>query len=396
MPRLRKYWGRFFMSTGERGQVCGIVPAGVHPWGDSCLDEVMPRVLLPVIGTPLIVHVIEALREIGVRDHVVCANSASPIVRKALGDGSRLSVELSYYEDITPRGPAGCIRDAAALTDGKRFVVIDGSVLPLFDLGAMISAHITSGAAATVAVCHDVSAHDGMREQLVPAGVYVFERRAVEAVPATGYQDAKEVLLPRLSKEGAKVLPFDVGRMIPRVGDASSYLAANERLLRHYLIAATPPRGYRRRGDALVHISATVSERAKLIGPMLIGPRSEVDDAAILVGPLVLGNDCRVMGRTTLCRTVVWNECQLGNDLLLDNCIVTSNVALNDTGRYYGSLLTQSGAVQDLTIRGINQSPAAGGSSRIWDIRAHDSENDRPGGQRAARTAVNKKKPAFG
>lgn len=383
------------MSAQVRDQLCGIVPAGVHPWGDSCLDEVMPRVLLPVIGTPLIVHVIEALRDIGVQESVICANSASPVVRKALGDGTRLSVDLTYYEDMTPRGPAGCIRDAAALMGNERFVVIDGSVLPLFDLKAMIDFHCANSAAATVAVCHDVSAHEGKREQLVPVGVYVFERRAIESVPPTGYQDAKEVLLPRLSKEGAKVLPFDVGRMIPRVSDASSYLAANERLLRYYLETPTPPRGYRRRGSALVHISASVSEHAKLIGPILIGPRTEVDDETILVGPLVLGNDCRTAGRTTLCRSVIWNECNFGSELLVDNCIVTSNVNHPEPGRYYGSLLTQYGIASDLTIRGANQNSSAGGSSRIWDIRTHDADGDRPGGgQRAART--NKEKPAFG
>jgi NDP-sugar pyrophosphorylase family protein len=380
--------------ANSSGDVRGIIPAGVHPWGDSCLDEIMPRVLLPVIGTPLIAHSIEWLRGGGVSSIVVCANSASPRVRAALGAGDHLSVELSYYDDLTPRGPAGCVRDAATLTDGERFVVVDGTVLPGFALSEMLDAHVHSGAAATVAVRRDRG--DGsQRDQLAPLGVYIFERRAVESVPDTGYQDSKEVLIPKLHESGEPVLPYIVDSVFPRVSDASSYLAATEWMLSNYLRDTTPPRGFRRRGNALVHVSASVSPRAKLVGPALIGPRSDVDDEAVLIGPLVVGSDCHVGSRTALCRTVLWNSCRIGGDGYLDNCIVTSDVTLPAAARHYGTLLTTRGPSSEISIRG-GQAGSAGGSSRIWDIRGGNGvAGTGTGGQRAARSVSRSDAPVL-
>jgi len=44
----------------------------------------------------------------------------------------------------------------------------------------------------------------GVDAQVLPAGVYVFERRALEHVASTGFQDIKENLIPRLHRAGER------------------------------------------------------------------------------------------------------------------------------------------------------------------------------------------------
>src|SRR5262245_44958382 len=91
----------------------GVVLAGVHAWSDSAFELAEARPLVPLAGRPLICHALEWLRDHGARRATICANSESPAVRRRLGDGSRVGIELDYYEDWLPRGTAGCIHDAA-------------------------------------------------------------------------------------------------------------------------------------------------------------------------------------------------------------------------------------------------------------------------------------------
>ncbi len=134
----------------ERTQA--IVLAGVHLWEESAFDNAMPRPLLPVAQQPLICHALRWLRAAGIHRATICANSTSRFIRRCLGPGDRLDMDLDYYEDWTPRGPAGCARDAARDVPAGRYVVVDGTIIPQVDLAGMLACHRQSAAAVTVAV----------------------------------------------------------------------------------------------------------------------------------------------------------------------------------------------------------------------------------------------------
>ena len=90
------------------------------------------------------------------------------------------------------------MRDAASVDEASTFVVADGSTIPTVDLKELVLNHQASGAAATVVV-HSESRGSGNPGLQVPAGIYIFERRALDAVPARGFFDIKEHLIPRLA-----------------------------------------------------------------------------------------------------------------------------------------------------------------------------------------------------
>ena len=100
------------MRNEPRTDASGIVLAGVHRWGESEFERLLPRPLLPVAESPLICYALRWLRDGGVRAATICANSESRFVRHCLKDGSEYGLDIRYFEDLTPRGPAGCVRDA--------------------------------------------------------------------------------------------------------------------------------------------------------------------------------------------------------------------------------------------------------------------------------------------
>src|SRR3954469_948606 len=103
--------------------VCAVVLAGTYRWGESAFTRTMRGPLLPVAQTPIICYPLYWLAEAGVSEAVICANSATPAVHGVLGNGDGMSMSLKYFEDDTPRGPAGCAGDATRFSAAQTFVV---------------------------------------------------------------------------------------------------------------------------------------------------------------------------------------------------------------------------------------------------------------------------------
>lgn len=325
-------------------EVAGIVLAGVHEWDHSSFDELLPRPLMPVGHTPLICHVLGWLREVGAAQVAICGvahaairgNSASRQMRQRLADGAALRIELSYYEDWTPRGPAGCIRDCATHLNAERLVVADGTLLPIgCDLQAVLDEHSRRGAAMTVVVAHDPASPDEAHERLVPAGIYVLERTVLEHISETGYQDIKEVLLPRLHERGVHVRAHTLPRPCPRVTDAASYLTLNAWVLEQLSRSRQTLPGYRYVGHSLVHESVRVPSPQNLVGTVLIGPRTTIAPGAAIVGPTTIGAECVVEPEAVICRSVLWDRCRVGRGATVDHHVLGKGVRIEEGARLF-------------------------------------------------------------
>lgn len=300
----------------------GVILAGTHCWEDSGLSGLLPRPLLPVAHTPLIGHTLSWLRHGAVCSVGICANSSSRLVRHVLGDGTALGMELEYYEDWTPRGPAGCVRDVAERLAADRLVIVEGSILPELDLQAVLRTHVARGAALTVAAVTEAAPGRGGNNRLAPAGVFVLECAALRHVPETGYQDLKEGLIPLLHARGELVIAHCVPEPCPRVIDESSYLTVSARALERLSHGGTDLAGYRRLDAGFAHASAQLSPAAQFVGPILVGPRTTIEALAVLVGPVAIGADCTIGAGAVLSRSIIWDDCHVGAGAHVDQCIL--------------------------------------------------------------------------
>ncbi len=306
--------------------VRGIVLAGVHAWGDFVLDRVRPRPLIPVAARPLITHVITWLRDAGVGRASLCANSDTSHLRRELRGGEAWGIDLDYYEDVMPRGPAGCVRDAVTNGEAEPLVVVEGTICPHVPLDDVLQDHAESGAALTVVV-HGRGPAGDRESPLEASGVYVFSRAALEHIPQSGYQDIKESLIPRLHAQGAIVRTYVVGATtFPRVTSVASYLGANGWSVSEMIRRQAAPPGFAIRGEACVHETATVDASAKLMGPVLVDRGARVGAKAMVVGPAVIGSGSTVERGTVVSRSVLWDETQIGAEAAIDRCVITDKI----------------------------------------------------------------------
>ncbi len=347
-------------AAGARGKavlrdVCGIVLAGTHHWGEGVFERVLRGPLLPVAHAPLINYPLEWLRDAGVASAVVCANSATASLRTVLGDGAAMSLALKYFEDHEPRGPAGCARDASRMSDASVFVVVEGTIVPTLDFDAMLSAHRLSGAAATVVVEFDRRRRgmaSGVRRQ--PAGIYAFERSALAAVSENGYQDIKEGLLGRLNESGAHVAMHEVHGLSAKVLDYSSYAAVSRWLVSRAIERPAFLPHYVRVGEGLHHPTAVVHPSARLIGPILLGAGVRIESDAVVVGPASIGERTVISAQALVTRSFIWDDCHIGDGAMIDSSVLADHCEVPP-----GERLTSVTQLPDQYVSGDRQTPGS-------------------------------------
>jgi len=170
------------------------------------LTETMPKPLLPVAGTPLIVWNLLLLRRYGVTEVLINLHHLGPMIEQALGDGASHGLSLTYSREPVILGTGGGIKQAEPFFEGRPFLVLNGDTLLELDLGALMQAHREGEALATMVLREDPEAErwgpvevdqaqqvlsingrgrmgSGPTRMLMFAGVHVMHPRLLREVP---------------------------------------------------------------------------------------------------------------------------------------------------------------------------------------------------------------------
>ena len=310
------------IDRGGRTTFAGIVLAGSYESPDNAFSALLPRPLVPIAQAPLVTYALRWLSSAGPEHVTVCRNTRSRSAASAVWP-LWTSMQLSFVEDTTPRGPAGCVRDAAMQSAASTIVVVEGSIVPTTDLDAVLDAHRNSNAALTVVVHQEVNRATGTIGA-TPAGIYVFERRILGLISALGYQDIKEHLIPALRNRHERVLAHVAESVSPRVINAETYLAVNFWMLgqipTHFSpLSWEPSPG---NGGLMAHPSAAIDASATIVGATLIGPGVRVGPGALIVGPTSIDAGSHIEEGAVVCRSVIWKGCTVGRQSFVDYAVL--------------------------------------------------------------------------
>lgn len=158
--------------------------------------------------------------------------------------------------------------------------------------------------------------------------MFMCSHAALEHVPLTGYQDIKEALIPQLTRHGELVVTYLAGQPSPRVNGLESYFAVQAWMLERLCQGETRREDYERHNGACIHPSAQVADSVRLIGAVMVGPETCVKEDSIIIGPSVLGRGCLVGRGSVIGRSVIWDLCSVGEQAMIDQCLVTSGVVV--------------------------------------------------------------------
>jgi NDP-sugar pyrophosphorylase family protein len=118
----------------------------------------IPKPLLPIAGTPLIVWNLLLLKRHGFHDVVINLHHLGPMIEQALGDGSRYGLRIIYSREPVILGTGGGLKQAEPHFSGEPVLVLNGDTLVELDLSALCAVHQQRNAAATLVLRKDPEA----------------------------------------------------------------------------------------------------------------------------------------------------------------------------------------------------------------------------------------------
>jgi NDP-mannose synthase len=210
---------------------------------------ILPKPLLPIGDRPILEVILRQLRRAGFEKVDLCVGHLGDLIRVYFSEGTVLpdGLELDWHwEPGEPLGTAGALRVVPGLDD--TFLAMNGDILTTLDYAAFMEHHRASEAALTIAVQGrrvevDLGVLElsdtvvtGYREKPtlrydVSMGIYAYEPRALEYLPADGPCQFPE-LVQRLLDAGEHVCAyqshadwFDIGT----VGEYERAVAELER-----------------------------------------------------------------------------------------------------------------------------------------------------------------------
>ncbi|MEO6309027.1 MAG: NDP-sugar synthase [Nitrospiraceae bacterium] len=122
------------------------------------LTNMIPKPLLPIAGTPLIVWNLLLLKRHGFHDVVINLHHLGPMIEQALGNGSRYGLRIIYSREPVILGTGGGLKQAEPNFSGESVLVLNGDTLVELDLGALCAFHQQRNAMATLVLCKDPEA----------------------------------------------------------------------------------------------------------------------------------------------------------------------------------------------------------------------------------------------
>ena len=206
----------------------------------------LPKPMMPLLGTPLLVRTVSLLRECGFDRLCVTLHHAPEQIRSGLGDGARFGVKIEYRMEREPLGTAGAVRNCRDFIGGDPVLIMSGDSACDFDLGGLFRSHREGVTIALAShkeplpyglVVTDREGHvTGFVEKpdwervvtdRVSTGIYVFSPDVIDLIPAGVKYDFAKDLFPRLLTEGVPM----TGRLMDGywcdIGTPRSYYQCN-------------------------------------------------------------------------------------------------------------------------------------------------------------------------
>lgn len=122
-------------------QLTAVIMAGglgsrLRPMTDNC-----PKPLIPMGGRPILTHIMEHLRDEGVRRFILSVNYLGEMIVDHYGDGSDLGVEVDYVHETKRMGTGGALGliDPGVLSEP--FLCLNADILNDLDVNALLDKH---------------------------------------------------------------------------------------------------------------------------------------------------------------------------------------------------------------------------------------------------------------
>ncbi len=289
-----------------------VILVGGRDFGRCPLASRLNRAVWPVLGKPALQGLLDELAAQGLRRFVISCESQSKLIQQSI-HWDETTLDVVFHEEVLPRGPAGCIRDAMSPGD-KLLLVLPANIVNPLDVRQMLDLHDSRQADMTVYL----NPHSVQQEALYAedSQIYMCSQAVLNRIPETGFFDLKEGLIPALVKNGQTIasacLPIESGHYrnwfeyTARVKARCCDLLSKGRIVDGFSSLPEHP-------NVQVGSNVTISEKARFFGPVVIGNNTVIAADTMVFGPSVIGEDVTIGPGCIIEESVIWDKVVIGD-----------------------------------------------------------------------------------
>ena len=342
------------------------------------LTSGLPKPLVPVVGKPVMEHILRLLLKHGISDVVVTLQYMGSAIRDYFGDGSDFGMDITYVVEDAPLGTAGSVKNAQAYLD-EPFVVISGDALTDIDLGRAVEFHRERGAAATIVLTSVanplefgvvITNPDGTINRFlekpswgevfsdqVNTGIYILEPEVLDLLPPAAVVDWSSDVFPKMLRGGMPLYGYLAPGYWCDIGNIQTYYQANWDALEGRVDVQID--GERRDGNVWIGEDVELGHDVRLVGPAYIGQECKIKQGVFINGPVCVGNFSVVDENTKISNSIIWSYSYIGENSRLRQAIVCRHATIKNN-----SLLEEGAVIGDEVVVGEGSTIDAG--VKIW------------------------------
>ncbi len=288
--------------------------------------------LIPVANKPVLVRVIESIRDAGVDEIGIVIGQTGPQIQEVIGDGSKHGVKITYIPQESPDGLAHAVKISRDFLGDDRFVMFLGDNVIQGGIGQLISDFASSDWNSQIVLkeVENPTAYgvaklrpDGSIEQLIEkpknppsnlalVGIYMFDPHIWDAVNGIKPSKRGELeitdAIQWLVDAGLRVFPHVHKGWWIDTGKPTDMLEANSLVLEELVpnVAANATVE-----NSEIDRRVTVEKGAKIInsvvrGPTIIGENTVIENSYI--GPF-----------TSIYHDVTVQNCEIERSIILEH-----------------------------------------------------------------------------
>jgi exosortase len=287
----------------------------------------MPTALWPVGEEAVLRRLIGHLANQGIKYITVCSNDDSSLLVKVVDTVNIPGLDSRFKNEPLPVGTAGSVRDAVKGQSSELLLVLPAGMIHPPDIDLLITAHQDQSADLTVAF-NPASENDKTKGDV--AGIYICNESVLEHIPAQGYYDIKESLIPELVQKGKRVcytvLPHNVGNFRDRQG----YLDAISDYLENAAQADVNLKTCERNDKSIVWKGSgvTVEREVRIYGRVVLLDGVHIESGAVIFGPTILGRNVSIGKDSAVVKSVIWDDSRVAENCEIQQCLIDYNALI--------------------------------------------------------------------
>jgi NDP-sugar pyrophosphorylase family protein len=302
-------------------------------------------------------HLLEHLAQSGVTQVVINLHYRPETIRALEPEIRSLGLRPSFSEEPSILGTGGGLKKAEDVLSDGTLVMVNSDFVTDCPLLLAMNLHRESGAMATLvltpyeegteygAVEMDDSGRilriagrpgpDTGKRRFHFTGIHILDSAIFREIPAGVKSEINREVYPRLIERGVRISGFVHAGFWRELGTPQRYLQGSLDLLK------MGDAGYLQKirlREGVYSATPSPALRGTVESPFLAGRDLEMEADSFAAGA-VIGNSVALRRRSSLVRSILWNDVTVGEESSLDECLVTSRVKVPPKSRFHRKIL---------------------------------------------------------